>query len=466
MGDIDSVLLRSAGEQAAAIRSGGLKPSELLDAVLARIDEVNPVINAVVTLDVDAARRQAAARDEEAVDGAFRGPLHGLPITVKDAHEVAGLRSTGGARELAENVPRVDAPAVARLRRAGAVIIGKTNVPRWSGDGQTYNDLFGVTNNPWDTSRTPGGSSGGAAAAVVTGCTSFELGTDIGGSIRQPSAFSGACGHKPSYGIVPQRGYLDHVGGGTSDADINVVGPIARSVEDLEMVLDVVAGPLDADAAAWSLHVPRARRVDAAGARVGVWAEDPALPTSAAVTAAVREAADTLADAGAQVSEDRPALSGAEGVALFEQLIIAAVSPSLDRELAEAVSGTHLAWLEAQEQREALVTAWRRYFADHDILLCPVAPVVAFAHDTDGDLTDRTLLIDGRTESMMALFKWTGLIGVVGLPSTVVPVATTAEGLPIGVQVVGPRLEDRTPLAVARHLLALRGGWRPPPLVS
>lgn len=463
---MSDVLLRSAGEQAAAIRAGTLTATELLEATLARIDEVNSELNAVVTLDVDGARRQAAERDEEALAGAWRGPLHGLAITVKDAHEVAGMRSTGGARELADHVPDTDAPAVARLRRAGAVIVGKTNVPRWSGDGQTYNDVFGTTNNPWDPARTPGGSSGGAAAAVATGCSSFELGTDIGGSIRIPSALVGTCGHKPSYGLVPQRGYLDHVGGGTIDADINVVGPIARSVEDLSLVLDVVAGPLEADAVAWQLRLPVARHVDASAARVGVWAEDPAAPVQGQVAAAVRAAADALADAGAQVSEDRPDLTMAESVDVFTRAILPAISPSMDREVAEVAGGSHRAWLETQEARAGLLGAWRRWFADHDVLLCPVTPTVAFPHDQEGEIAERTLDVDGQAQPMMSLFAWPGMIGVANLPATVVPVAVSAEGLPIGVQVVGPFLEDRTPLAVARHLLALCGGRRPPPLVA
>ena len=191
-------------------------------------------------------------------DGGGLPPLHGLPITIKDAIETAGIRSTGGARELETHVPARDAPAVARLKAAGAIVFGKTNVPRWSGDIQTFNDVFGVTNNPWDHTRTPGGSSGGAAAAVAAGLTSFELGTDIGGSVRIPSSYCGVFGHKPSFGIVSQRGYLDRVGGGRTDPDINVFGPLARSAEDLDLLLDVLAGPNADDAVAWRLQLPAA----------------------------------------------------------------------------------------------------------------------------------------------------------------------------------------------------------------
>jgi amidase len=244
----DDVLTWTAGRLVDAVRRREIGSRELLAIALDRIDRLNPKLNAVVTFDAERAQAQAAAADEATACGGSTGPLHGLPITVKDALEVAGVRSTGGAIELTDHIPAADAPAVARLRAAGAVVFGKTNVPRWSGDLQTYNEIFGTTNNPWDPARVPGGSSGGAAAAVAAGLTSFELGTDIGGSVRIPAHCCGVFGLKTTYGIVPQRGYLDRVGGGVSDVDINVLGPLARSAGDLALLLDVVAGPLDEDA--------------------------------------------------------------------------------------------------------------------------------------------------------------------------------------------------------------------------
>lgn len=228
----DDPTLWSATRLAAALRSRSLSSRELLDAFTARIDRLNPAVNAVVTTDLDRAHERAHEADQAAASDSWLGPLHGLPFTVKDAIETGGLRSTGGAPELADHVPVADAPAVARLSAAGGVLFGKTNAPTWSADFQTHNPLFGTTNNPWDLARTTGGSSGGSAAAVASGFSSFELGTDIGGSVRIPSSFCGVFGHKPSFGVVPQRGYLDHVGGGTIDADINVFGPLARSAED------------------------------------------------------------------------------------------------------------------------------------------------------------------------------------------------------------------------------------------
>ena len=232
--------------------------------------------------------------------------MHGLPITIKDAIETVDIRSTGGAVELTDHVPAHDAPAVARLREAGAVVFGKTNLPRWSGDVQSFNELFGTTNNPWDVTRIPGGSSGGPAAAVAAGFTSFELGTDIGGSVRIPSHCCGTFGLKPSYGVIPQRGYLDSVGGGTTDADVNVFGPIARSADDLDLLLSVLAGPEPARQGAWSLELPPRRSPSLAGRRIAVWLDDPENPSDRAMLAVLRSAADRIADAGAVVEEVRP----------------------------------------------------------------------------------------------------------------------------------------------------------------
>ncbi|MEA3020753.1 MAG: amidase, partial [Actinomycetota bacterium] len=246
----------SASELAAQIRRKQLGSRELLDSFLDRIDRLNGPINAVVTLDVERARAAADAADAATARGDAVGPLHGLPITIKDAIATEGIRSTGGAVELTDHVPTADAPAVARLKDAGAIVFGKTNLPRWSSDVQSFNEIFGQTNNPWNLDRIPGGSSGGAAAAVAAGFTSFELGTDIGGSVRIPSHWCGTFGLKPSYGVVPQRGYLDHTRGGSVDTDINVFGPIARSADDLDLLLGVLAGPAPELTPAWRVEMP------------------------------------------------------------------------------------------------------------------------------------------------------------------------------------------------------------------
>ncbi len=460
----DQLLLSPATRLAAAVRAKELSSRELLAAYLARVDRLNPQLNAVVTLDPERALAEAQACDADLAAGRVRGPLHGLPITVKDAIEVAGLRSTGGASELAEHVPSGDAPVVARLREAGAVVFGKTNVPRWSGDLQTYNDVFGTTNNPWDPTRTPGGSSGGAAAAVATGLTSFETGTDIGGSVRFPSHFCGVFGLKTSYGVVSQRGYLDQVGGGTTDADINVFGPIARSADDLDLLLDVIAGPPPEQAAGWRLELPGPSVERLAGARVAVWLDEPSCPADPAYAARLRAVADAVADAGAQVVESRPPVDFLEQVQVFNQLLVAAIAPSLPEEIAEAAAGNHLTWLRLQRRRAELAGVWARWFRDVDALLCPVTLRAAFPHTQDGDSLSRTVLVGREERPYLQMTWWTGLIGVLGLPSAVPPVGLTDEGLPVGVQVVAPYLHDRTAVAVARAVAEVAGGYQPPPM--
>ncbi|MGZ4688284.1 MAG: amidase family protein [Acidimicrobiia bacterium] len=458
----------TASRLAAAIRARQLSSRDLLELYIDRIERLTPPLNAVVTLDLERARAEAARADEEAERGEWRGPLHGLPTTIKDAIEVGGVRSTGGATELTDHVPTADAPSVARLKEAGAIVFGKTNAPRWSGDVQTFNDIFGTTNNPWDLERVPGGSSGGAAAAVAAGFTSFELGTDIGGSVRSPSHCCGVFGLKPSFGVVSQRGYLDHVGGGTTDADINVFGPIARSAEDLDLLIDVLAGP-DADRAlAWRLELPAPRQAEVGDFRVGVWLEDPATQIDREVLTLLQNAADALSDAGAKVEDAHPNVSFAEQRNLFVQLIISAISPSMAYdptvEDAGAASGAHLSWLQADEARARLRAIWADWFRDYDALLCPVLPVPAFPHDHTADFMTRTLTINGEQQPYPVVTDWTGLIGIVGLPSAVAPVGRTPAGLPVGIQVVAPYLRDRESVRLAGIVADVSGGgYQPPP---
>jgi amidase len=435
----------------------------LLDAYLTRIEQLDPSINAVVTLDRERAYAAAARADDAAVRGDWLGPLHGLPITIKDAIEVEGVRSTGGANELADYVPYVDAPSVARLKGAGAIVFGKTNVPRWSGDLQTFNDVFGTTNNPWSLDRVPGGSSGGPAAAVACGFTAFELGTDIGGSIRVPAHCCGIFGLKPSYGVISQRGYLDHVGGGHTDADINVFGPLARSAEDLELLLSVLAAPESDRALAWRLELPEPRRAAAGDFRVGIWLDDAECRVDLDELAVMRHAVDRLADAGARVEDTHPPVSFTEQVELFDHLVGAAISPSLSDAAAEA-RGSHRAWLRADQRRAELRTTWQEWFEGFDALICPVMATSAFPHNQEGTFDSRTVDINGTTRPYRELVSWTGLIGVLGLPSAVPPIGRTGAGLPVGVQVVSPFLRDREAIRLAAILAEVSGGgYQAPP---
>lgn len=455
--------LDSASDLARALRRRELSSRELLDAYLSRIEAINPALNAVVTLDVDGARAEAGRLDDLAARGEFRGPLHGLPCTIKDAIAVGGMRSTGGAPEYATHVPDSDAPAVAALRSAGAVVFGKTNVPRWSSDYQTYNEVFGTTNNPWDPARTPGGSSGGAAAAVAAGLTAFDLGTDIGGSIRVPASFCGIAGHKPSYGIVPDRGYLQYVGSGRTPTDISVFGPLARSVEDLGLLLDVLAGPAPREAAAWSVRLPAA----APGPwRVGTLFTEPACRVRSDVYSLLQEAAAALAADGSQVDESHPDVTFGETMATYGPLVNAAISPQFPAPLDTEFGGIHADWLRHQDAREVLRDRWSQWFSGYDVLLMPAYPVPAFEHDNEVPLPDRTVDIDGFAVGHLTCAQWLGHAGVVDLPVSVVRIGTSRDGLPVGVQVVGRYLGDRTALAVAARLESLLGGYVAPPIAG
>ena len=297
--------LWTTSQQVAAIRRRELGSVELLDAQLARIERLDSEVNAVCTLSVESCPPSCDCRRRGAAHGEFSGALHGIPITVKDAIATAGIRTTGGSPQLLDNVPPHDAEAVAAVKREGAIVFGKTNLPLWSGDLQTFNEMFGTTNNPWDLSRVPGGSSGGAAAAVACGMTSFEIGTDIGGSVRVPSAFCGVFGHKPSFGVIPTLGYIDEPDGGVTESDINVFGPIARGADDLAMLFGVLAGPSADRSLGWHLDLPPADVADLRSLRVAAWFDEPSIPMDAEMIAILDGVGDRLVEAGVSVDRQR-----------------------------------------------------------------------------------------------------------------------------------------------------------------
>jgi amidase len=482
MGDLG---FRTATSLLADLRDRKLGSRELLEHQLARVERLNPKLNAVVTLDAARARREADAADVARARGDGLGPLHGLPMTVKDCFETAGLRTTSGAPQLSDHVPAADATAVARLRAAGAVIFGKTNLPALTMDWQTYNPLFGQTGNPWDLSRTPGGSSGGSAAALAAGLTPLELGSDIGGSIRWPSHCCGVFGHKPSWGLVPERGHIPGPPGWLVEDDVNVVGPLARCADDLELALGVLAGPAEAAARAWRLALPPPRRRHLREYRVALWLDDPFCPVGSEVQARIAAAGEALRAAGAHVDEAaRPEAELAASFRLYQRLLgptfafaadparasgLRAIASSLSDEpeglearmLRDAAS-LHVEWLAAHQAREALRARWAEFFRDFDALLCPVAPVPAVPHDHAEPLTARRIRVDGRDRPYTDLWPWAAWIGVALLPATAVPVGRTRAGLPVGVQVVGPYLEDHTALDLGRRLSELVGGFEIP----
>lgn len=459
----------SATDQARAIAERRLGSEELLDLFLDRIETVDSRVHAVCTVDAHRARLRAREADDAVARGESWGPLHGLPITVKDAIATEGIRSTGGAEALRDHVPDHDAPAVGSLKAAGAVVFGKTNLPEWSGDWQSFNDLFGTTNNPWALDRTPGGSSGGAAAAVACGMTSFELGTDIGGSVRVPSAFCGVFGHKPSFGIIPTLGYLDAPTATDQatavESDVNTFGPIARSADDLQLLLDVLAGPTPDRAAAWRLELPAARVDSLRGLRIAAWIDEPEMEVDAVLARVLHTAVDAVEDAGAHVDRSRrPAVDVATAWRDAARLIGAAVSVSdlVDPGL------THREWLVRHRARGALRAAWAELFEEVDVVLCPVTLLPAFAHLQDGLWNTRTIHVNGVARPYVTLEAWPAIVGAAYLPSTATPVGATDDGLPVGMQVVAPFLHDRRSIEVSRLVAEccadLGGGFRMPPI--
>jgi amidase len=462
----DDVALRSTTRHVAGIRAREYSARGLLQLYASRIERLNPAINAIVTLDLERASRDASFIDQRIARGEQVGPLAGVPMTIKDAIAVGGMRSTCGAAELRDHVPVEDAPAVAALRAAGAVIIGKTNVPPWcNAETETHNDLFGTTNNPWDLTRSVGGSSGGSAAAVAAGLSSCDLGTDIGGSVRIPSHYCGTFALKPSFGVVPQLGYLSHVGAGRVGADMNVFGPITRSADDLELLLDVLAGPAPEDALAWRVELPAPRRARLTEYRIGTWFDEPDLPVAAAYRAVLERAADTLRDAGVDVSASHPKVGFREQLDLWMSLAGSAASPSLPAEIQTAASGLHMRWIRDHERREELRDRWRAWFEEYDALLCPAVLSAAPRHDLVGDPFQRTIDVDGAQRSIMTeVPQWTGLVNVIGHPACVVPIGRTDEGLPVGMQIVAPYLRDRECIDLARHMERVVSGFEPPPL--
>jgi amidase len=449
--DDRTIVDASATTLVRALRDRTISSRELLQAFLTRIEQSNPSINAIVTLDAERALDAAAHADDLTARGQATGALHGLPITVKDSFETAGLRTTSGHPDLAGYVPSADAEAVSRLREQGAVIFGKTNLPVYAMDWQTSNPVFGTTNNPWDLSRTPGGSSGGAAAAIAAGMAALELGSDIRGSLRQPAHNTGVFTLKPTFGIVPTRGHIPGPPGTLSSTDLAVAGPIGRSADDLDLALDVLAGPSAGDAKAWRLRLPDARGRTLSDYRIAVWLDDPFCPVDPAVLDVLAHAVDTLRLHGARIDAGGRPVPLAEASDVFERLFAAAVSPGAAD------------WNYVNEHRQHLRAQWASFFERYDTLLTPVTPVAAIRHDLTGDLATRSIIVNGAPRPYTDQSTWTGLAGGAYLPAAVGPVGLTAAGLPVGMQVIAPHLEDRTAIDVARHIERAVGGYQAPP---
>jgi amidase len=465
----DELHWMSATELSAAIRGRDVSSTEVLEHLVDRIERLDEPINSVVQWDLERARAAAADADAAVARGDELGALHGVPMTIKDSFQTEGCITTSGSPELADFVPSEDAWPVARLREAGAIPFAKTNLPLYAGDIQTFNEVYGTTNNPYDLSRTPGGSSGGAAAALAMGFTPIELGSDIGGSIRVPAHSCGVVGHKSSFALVPGHGHIPGPAGTFTSADIGVFGPMARSVDDLELGLGVLAGPDRWNAPAWRLDLPPSTADGLADFRIAGWIDDPWCPVDADTSRVMSSLVDAIAGAGGRVDVDaRPGFSLEQVSNIYLPLLFAALAQGFppealdhmaantdDTPLGLVMRGTamrHQDWLGHNERRLQLREKAARFFDDFDAILMPVHPCPAIPHDHPGTPATRSVSIDGTERSYMELFRWIALAGVAYLPSTVVPVGTSEDGLPIGVQIVGPYLHDRTTLRLAEHI--------------
>ena len=461
--DVHETLFRSATDAAHALSRKELSCRELTEMLLTRIEAVNPALNAVVELRRETALREAVAADEATARGDAAGLLHGVPMTIKDSFNVAELHTTWGNPAFKNFVADSDATVARRLKQAGAIIVGKTNVAFMLGDfGQTANELYGVTNNPWDTTRTPGGSSGGAAAALSAGMTLLEYGSDLVGSIRIPASFCGVYGLKPSVGIVPLTGFQPP-GPPPPPSDMmymSAVGPLGRSPRDLRTALSVTGGPENqaAKAYSWALSPPRHTRLE--DFRAGVVLDHEHAPVSSEVTAPLSNTVDALARAGATVVEGWP--DGVDPVQNYEsfgfhvQSFFAFQQPGED---CTAFSE----FIDHENRRMASRAAWSRYFDDVDVFLCPVNFAPAFPHDTR-PFEERTITTPEGERPYNDQSFWVSHASLPGLPAVAAPIGHTPGGLSVGAQIVGPLYEDDTAITFAELLGDVIGGYDPPPL--
>jgi amidase len=475
----------SALEQARLLRQRKVSARELLKLSRERVDKINPAINAVVVTDFERAAKAAAAADRRLKRGEPRGVFDGVPMTIKESFAWSGTPSTWGAPALRNNIAADDAVAVKRITDTGAVLYGKTNVPLMLADWQSFNDIYGTTNNPWDLTRAPGGSSGGSAAALATGMSALEIGSDIGASIRNPAHYCGVYGHKPTFGIVPLKG--QGLPGSVTASDISVGGPMARGARDLTAMLKLMVGTDGLESDAISIKLPMARAKDLKEFRVAVMLTDPVSEVDQPVQDLIAKLARYLEPRVKKLSYDaRPAFSTREAMDVYIALLRAATSrrqsdaefaansvkaanfapddTSYLAQMLRAYTIPHRSWLVYNERRHQMRLAWAAFFEDWDVLLCPAAASAAFPHDQVGERHERTILVNGKRVPTTDQLFWAGYSGCFYLPATVAPIGLTPQGLPSGVQIVAPQYGDLTSLRFAELLERDYAGFVPPPL--
>jgi amidase len=462
----------SAKKLAALIRRKKIGSVELLDLYLERAGRLNPKLNAIVVLDEKRARGAARKADRAAAKGEWSGPLHGVPMTVKESFDLEGHPTTWGRADMTGNIAKRHALAVQRLTDGGAIVFGKTNVPALLADWQTFNPVYGTTNNPWDVTRVPGGSSGGAAAALAAGLTGLELGSDIGASIRNPAHYCGVFGHKPTFRLCPTAGH--NLPPNLAVKDMLVIGPMARSADDLEIALKLIAQPDEMEARGVRIALARPKS-EVKKLKIAVLTTAATAEVDDSVQAAVLAASRAFAKRGARVSETaRPDFDLHEAHRTFIHLLRGATSSALNdeqfarqRELAAKSSpgdNSYAAWMMHantmplrewhawHEKREQIRRAWSQFFREWDLLLCPAAATAAFAHNQKGERWERMVTVNGKPQPSTTQMFWAGFPGMAYLPCTVAPAGFTGEGLPVGVQIVGPQYGDLATIAAAKFL--------------
>ena len=479
----DSLTFASALQIAQQIKDKNISAVEATQHYIDRIEARDGEVNAVVVRTFERALSDAAAADAALAAGQDLGPLHGVPMTIKESYVMEDTPATWGLSAYKDNVSATDGLAVQRFRAAGAVFLGKTNVPADLADFQSYNDIYGTTNNPWNFDHAPGGSSGGSGAALAAGFCGLEAGSDIGGSIRTPAHFSGVFGHKPTWGVIPQSGH--ELMPGVPDSDLSVCGPLARDAADLHVALDIMAGPTTREATGWQLTLPDSDVTSLKGLRVALWPTDEMAPVSKETEQRVRKLGDTLSNLGAHVSDSaRPNFDPAKAQVTYQNLLTAVMSAAQPNDRvdemrafaasfdstdtsqpaiqARAAVMLHRDWIRHNFRREKLREAWDEFFTEWDVLIAPQFTVPAIAHD-HRPFGERTIDVDGEARPYFEPIFWSGLAIASYLPSTCFPTGPSEQGLPIGLQAISAPYRDHRSIEVARLISAEIGGFQAPP---
>ena len=480
---MSELAFKSAIQLAQMIKDREIGSLELLEYYLDRVQQFNDSINAIIVQDTERARSRAKEADKALSHGEIWGPLHGVPMTCKESFNVAGLPTTFGIPEFKDNIADTDALSIQRLKSAGAVFFGKTNVPLGLADFQSYNDIYGTTSNPWNTERIPGGSSGGSAAALAAGLTGFEIGSDIGGSIRNPAHFCGVFGHKPTWGLLPPRGHTPT--DTLAQPDLAVIGPLGRSASDLELGVCVMAGPDEIDSAGYSLNLQSPSQKSLSEYRVAVWANDTISPVAHEVANSVETIAQTVIDAGGHIDPSaRPEMDIAAGNDVYLTMLFSVMASRMphdaflelqtraasfdpDNQSPMAVqlrrqTATLWNYAQANEARTKMRWTWHKFFKSYDILIAPIMATPAIVHDHSPQDT-RTIDVDGQTQPYFQQLFWPGIAICAYLPSTIIPVDLSSEGLPIGIQIIGPQYGDLKTIGFAKLLEEAGFGFKTPP---